>query len=382
MLKKNSVYLLLLIICWNSITAESSYEKEIVQAVDSLRSIAPTSDQEKLKAYNKIMDDNWSVFSKDKDDSIPILVRILEQEIQSKEPNHLILLDLGYFLALSDGKAERTPIILKVFEKIDSRQPIVSANSQQYFQLSLFLSNRQAPGFLRLIDERFLRSEATAFFIPQHMINVDGHGQRTHLYGVYGKESIPHLLNLLGKENDTKTKRSITSILRRICTPECAQGIFEFLKTEKDHEAFVNGTYILLDNAGPKGKELYLELQLKDLAPKTLDYFKSEQDYVSKQTYEFLSSKIERKFGKSRNRFSKSELIEQIELMIRNKGASMTLHPLDILESSVDKEVLIEKLIEARRNCFLRTNQHGLEDIDINNLILNALYFKKEKKNE
>lgn len=356
--------------------ADSSYEKEIFKAADSLRSIVPTSDKEKLKEYNQTMDDNWSLFSKDKDDSVPVLVRILEQEIESKEPNALVLMDLTYFIALSDKKSERVAFLSKVYQRIDPEKPIISSNSQQFFLLSLYMSYKQVPGFLKQIDDKFLQTEATPFFIPQHVVNVDGHAQRTHLYGAYGKENIEHLLDLLEKEKNLKIKRSLTSILRRICTPICAKRIGKFLETEKDHEIFVNGTYILLDNAGPEGKEVYLKLRPNDLSAKTSDYFKSEQDYVRNQSYEFLISKIEKKFGKSGNSFSKSELKEQIEQMIRNKGASRTIHPLDLLQSDLDKDFLIEKLIEARRNCFLRTNQHGMQDIDINNLILNALYYR------
>ncbi len=356
--------------------ASESYEEQVISSVESLRKISPTEDKKELENYNSIMDNNWSIFAKKKEVSLPILTEILNKEIVSKEPNHLLLLDLGWFIALSDEKAEFNSILFKVYEKIDYRQKIILYNSQQYFRYSLLLSSRQLPGFLNLIDQRFLKNEARSFFIPQHVAMVDAHAQRTHLYGIYGKESIRHLLDILKIEKDVPIRRSVLSILRRICTVECAQDTFELLSYEQDHESFVNGTYILLDNTGPKGRELYLKLNPKNLSEKTRNYFKNEQNYVKNLSFEFLVNKMEKKYGKSGNNFSNEEFIVEIDKMINNMGASRVLHPLDFITSSQDKESLIEKLIESRRNCFHRLNRHGMEDIDISNMIINTLYFK------
>lgn len=66
--------------------------------------------------------------------------------------------------------------------------------------------------------------------------------------------------------------------------------------------------------------------------------------------------------------------------MIQNEGASNEIHPIDIINSNIKIDLLIEKLIESRRNCFKRVNRRGMLDIDITNMILNILYYKKEIK--
>ena len=363
--------------CTLSISAIDPYEQEIQTAIVNLRKVTPSDKEEELKKFNSIMDENWKIFNKKKDISRPILINILKQEMASPNGNDLVLLDIGWFLALSDKQSELSSFLLNVYQKIDFTKKIISFNDEQFFRYSLFLSARQIPDFLPLIDKRYLRRESSSFVVPQHVIVVNGHSQRTHLYGVYGKPSNEHLLSILKSEKDVKIRRSLLSILRRTCTEACAQDIYELLRKETDHESFVNGSYIMLDNAGPKGRELYLQLKPSNLSEKTQDYLKSEQAYVKKVNFEYLVDKIEKKFGNTPNNFSETEILSLTERMIEDYGKSDRLHPLDFIRVKADKKVLIEKLMESRRKCFLRVNQHGLEDIDITNMVINALQYKK-----
>ncbi|TGL85467.1 hypothetical protein EHQ68_16770 [Leptospira congkakensis] len=348
-------WILLFIVFCASLSAET-YEEEVNRSIESIRTIKDSDDKKEIEEFNSLMDANWKKFSEKKSVSIPI--------IQTKL------------------KEEQIDLITKTFETIDFRNPTIVQNTQQYFRLALFLSEKQIPGFLNLIDQRFLQNESRSFFIPQHIAMVDAHAQRTHLYGIYGNQSVPHLINLLKIEKDTKLRQSITSILRRICTPDCANDIYEMLETEQDHTTFVNGTYILLDNSGPIGRELYLKLKPKSLSKETDDYFFSEKTYVKNQSYPFFIGKIKKKYGESSNNFSDSKLLAEIDKMIQNQGATQTIHPLDFFSNSIEKQILIDKLIEARRKCFLRINRHGMEDIDINNFILNTIYYKDQITND
>ncbi|TGL53455.1 hypothetical protein EHQ55_02390 [Leptospira meyeri] len=359
-----------------------SYEEEVIHSIESIRTIRTSEDKTEIENFNSLMDSNWKKFSEKKSTSLPIIRTKLKNELSSKSPNQMILLDLSWYLALSNPEKEEIDLIEKAYETIDFQSPIIIQNTQQYFRLALFLSEKKIPNFLYSIDKRFLQNETKSFFIPQHVAMVDAHAQRTHLYGVYGDQSVPHLLKMLKTETDAKLRQSITSILRRICTPDCANDIYTMLETENDHLTFVNETYILLDNVGPIGKELYLKLKPKSLSKETENYFFSEQNYVKNQSYDFFIGKLKKKYGESSNDFSDSKLMSEIEKMIQNKGESHTIHPLDFFSNSIDKQILINKLIEARRKCFLRINHHGMQDIDINNFILNTLYYKEQIPNE
>lgn len=357
--------------------ADEAYEVQIVNAIESLRAIRPTHDKQELANFNHTMDKNWVLFRKDRAVSIPVLVNALKKENELPQPSDLVLLDLAWFLSLNVGDdLNQIPVLLKAYERIEFKNLIIQQNEEEMFRLSLFFSDRQLPGFLRLIDERYLRKNSGSFFIPQHVATVGSHAQRTHLYGIYGKGSIRHLLDMLKSEDDVATRRSLTSILRRICTVDCAADIFALLSNEKDHETFVNGTYIMLDNAGPLGRKLYLELAPLDLTDKTQVYFQSERAYAEKQSFEFLVAKMEKKYGKSGNALSDAELLSETEKMINNAGSSGVLHPLDFINSKLSKEMLTGKLIESRRKCFLRLNRHGMEDIDITNMVLNTLQYR------
>ncbi|MGE8721288.1 hypothetical protein ACO2KH_07480 [Leptospira terpstrae] len=370
-------YWLLLLLIFTLDLSANSYEDEVISSIESIRTIKASEDKNEIGKFNSLMDANWKKFSEKKSVSIPIIQIKLKEELNSPSPNQMVLLDLSWFLAISNPNKEDLEIILKTYEAIDFQDPLIVQNTQQYFRLALFLSEKQIPDFLYSIDKRFLKNENRSFFIPQHVAMVDAHAQRTHLYGVYGKQSIKHLTNILKKEKDTKLRQSITSILRRICTPDCARDISEMLESEEDHKTFVNGTYILLDNAGPIGKYLYLKLNPKSLSKETQDYFISEQNYVKNQSFEFFITKIKKKYGESSNSFSDSQLLSEIEKMILENGESHSIHPLDFFSNKIDKQFLIEKIIEARRKCFLRINHHGMQDIDLNNLILNTLYYKE-----
>jgi hypothetical protein len=369
--------LLIFLVCGPHLLAAASYEFEIERAVESLRTVVPTEDKVLLEKYNDLMDRNWSVYRQDLNKSSIFLFTILKQEMSSKAPNDLVIMDISWFLALFDGRPAINEVLLDAYRRIDYQKKIISYYAEQYFRLSLFLSGRQLPGFLELIDKRFLRKSEASFFIPQHITMVDSHSQRTHLYGAYGRLSVKHLLEILKYEKDTFQRRSLTSILRRICTIECAQPIFELLKKEKDHEAFVNGTYIMLDNTGPVGRELYLKLSISDLPDKTADYFKNEQEYAQKMTYDFLVGRIKGKFGDQDSSISDTELLTQTEIMTKNFGISHTIHPMHFLNSKINKSILIEKLLEYRRRCFYRVSRHAMDDIDTTNQIIKALYFKK-----
>lgn len=373
-------YWLLLLLIFTLDLSANTYEEEVISSIESIRTIKASEDKNEIGEFNSLMDANWKKFSEKKSVSIPIIQIKLKEELNSPSPNQMVLLDLSWFLAISNPNKEDLEIILKTYEAIDFQDPLMVQNTQQYFRLALFLSEKQIPDFLYSIDKRFLRNENRSFFIPQHVALVDAHAQRTHLYGVYGKQSIKHLTIILKKEKDTKLRQSITSILRRICTPDCARDIYEMLESEEDHKTFVNGTYILLDNAGPIGKDLYLKLKPKSLSKETQDYFISEQNYVKNQSFEFFITKMKKKYGESSNSFSDSQLLSEIEKMILENGESHSIHPLDFFSNTIDKQVLIEKTIEARRKCFLRINHHGMQDIDLNNLILNTLYYKESTK--
>ncbi|MBM9592487.1 hypothetical protein JWG41_19745 [Leptospira sp. 201903075] len=374
-------YWLLLFVFTVGLSAES-YEEEVLRSIESIRTIKASEDKKEIGEFNSLMDANWKTFSEKKSVSIPIIHSKLKEELNSNSPNQMVLLDLSWYLTVSSPDKETLDTILKTYESIDFLNPTIAQNIQQYFRLALFLSEKQIPGFLNSIDKRFLRNENRSFFIPQHVAMVSPHAQRTHLYGIYGNQSVPHLINILKTEKDTKLRQSITSILRRICTPYCANDIYEMLETEQDHSTFVNGTYILLDNAGQVGKDLYLKLNPKSLSKETQDYFISEQNYVRNQNYDFFINKLKKKFGESSNDFSEAKLLSEIEKMIQENGESHSIHPLDFFSSTIKNEILIEKLIESRRKCFLRINHHGMQDIDLNNLILNTLYYKESTKNE
>ncbi|MDB9744223.1 hypothetical protein OAA91_01710 [Fibrobacterales bacterium] len=361
------------------INAKESFESKVLRSFNETTKISPTENKDSLTKYNEIMDDNWTLYSSNKSKSRIILTNKLKSEINLQNPNDLLILDLSSFIALTDSTNESDSILFQAFKKINYQEKIISYNAQQYFQLAIILSLKQIPKFLSQIDKAFLKASSTSFFIPQHISMVNAHSQRTHLYGAYGNEAIQHLLEILKSEQSVETRRSILSILRRICTEQCAEAISELLNVEVDHKSFVNGTYILLDNSGPIGKELYLKLLPKALPPKTQKYFESEKKYVSKISYTYLVNQLQKKFGDSQNDFSDEELMLELDLMIKNKGASYLIHPMDIINSSLPEKLLIQKLIESRRNSFQRINRHGLEDIDISNMIINTLQYKKQK---
>ncbi len=357
---------------------EESYPIRIENSINELRNIRASQDKEILKKHNSTMDENWKLYSRKKGESIVILKKILADEVNSKNPNHLVLLDLGYYISLNDSNFYSNTVILNAYKLINISEEVISQNTQEFFHFSMLFSEKQLPNFLSLLEERYVKSNSLGSFYTKDMVFVNLHAQRTHLFGVYGNLSIKYLLDLLKLEKNETLKRSYSSILRRICDSSCAQDVFTLLNSETDHETFVNETYIMLDNAGPKGRELYLKLEPKNLSEKTKDYFNSEQEYVRKMSYDFLLKKLISKYGNTTNKFSDNKVLDEIDQMIANRGASKEIHPMDILNSRLDINLLITKLVESRRQSFKRINRQGFMDIDITNMILNILYYKKE----
>jgi hypothetical protein len=151
--------------------ASAETEADVIKQVNMLREIKPSADKAVLADYNKRMDTAWKFFEAYKPLALPVLNRVLDEEIKLAQPNHLVLLDLAHFLARQNDP-KQTQLAITAFLRIDHEAEIIKANFQDLFLLAHRLAAERDPRLLPHFDRVFLVGE-NQVTVPQPAMTLD-----------------------------------------------------------------------------------------------------------------------------------------------------------------------------------------------------------------
>ncbi len=340
-----------------------------VDRVNDLRTIQPTKDQNKVSAYNKKMDAAWKYFSQNKKVAIPSLQQILIEETKQKVPNQLVLLDIAHFLA-REGKAGGVASSLEALYLIDPASPIIKDNFQDLFQLAYRLASESDTRILNVFDRIFLSTDKSVF-VPQHAMTLDGTLICVFLYGKYGANALPHLLELL---NDPRYRVRVLEILIWLGNVESVPKIQSVMKSHRDYDTFTRAAAYMMQVGGKAGKEAMLAVKVDELDVGSREYYNKVVGAIRETTY----SGIEKSFAAmpGYKKTDDSALKIRLAKMAETYGKDDDLHPLVILKSGLTDNMLVAELTLIRQRIFYRLSNEALTDVKMTNAIMNALSYR------
>lgn len=367
----NSILKLCLALLVTSLTQASAaaLDQGTVDRVDDLRKIHATEDKEKIDGFNKMMDAAWKYFSQNKAVSVPTLQQILVEETASKSPNHLVLLDLGHFL-VREGGAENMRAAREAFFKIDASVSVIRYNFQDLFHLAYRLAGERDPRMLKTFDRMFLATKGSVF-VPQHVMTLDGTLICVFLYGKYGVDSVPHLLERL---NEPQHRLRVMEMLVWLGSAEAMPAVLRAMQTNRDDDTFKRAVTYMMTTGGKAGRDAMLALKPDELATESRKYYSEILSAVKETSY----ARLEKSFAS----MSGYKPIDDAALRVRLTkmreayGKDDDLHPLVILKSRLPRDELIRELSASRDRMFYRLSNEALTDVKITNALINTLRFR------
>jgi len=350
-------------------------EEEVLQKLDLIRSIKVVSDEEKIKYYNSELDKTWRYFKDNEIEVLPILKKQIEIEANKSNPNHFLLLDVGYFLMLSGGP-DYVDTAKKVFYKIHHHESVVSANLKQLFEFSYRISATGDPDILPYLDSAFLSRKGDEIFIPQHAMRLGRGLMNVFLYGVYGPKSEEHLQALLQQniKSNPELSRFIVELLIWIGTEKSIPQVMQLMETQRDYDTFARCLAYFMSIGGKAGQQIMLDIDVGKYDAKTRQYYENTKEALRKPSFEGYQKIFARMPGEQN--LKNSVVKTRLEAMYENYGKDDETHPLAILNADLPKEYLIEQLVRIRSRMFHRLSDEALSDVKVTNALLNALRYK------
>lgn len=376
LMRRKLGFLIALLLCYlaSSIPVLAATEAEIVSAIGQLRNSQPIDDRAAQAVWNARMDGAWTTLRASPSQSAPLVRRELALEIKKQDPDQFFLLDTAY-LSMALDRASAVPLALQALAKIDPTAKIIRYNDQELFNFTYDLAKTGDVAVRALIDRLFLSSfEGRQIFIPQHVFTVTPELMATFLYGVTGADAEGHLARLLTAQPDMRVK--LLEVLYFLGSEESVPSIAETLSRYGDNDTVARGITVLMTVGGPKGQEVVMKLDSAGFDHEAKKYLASVRKAAPEVSLKSQAKALER-FTGSVTKLSDTKLKERLELMYQNFGKDDELSPSVILKSSLPSAFLIGEMKRVRSRMFFRLNQHALEDVQVTNLIINALQYRQ-----
>ncbi len=349
--------------------APAPIEQEVQAKLDQLRAIKTGPNARPTAEYNRQMDEAWTFYNRNKEQAMPILARELDGEIGKAKRSDMVLLDIGYLLAMQ-GEATYKQTGKRALLAMNPANEVVQQNFQQLFSFTYLLAgdhDAEMPGF---IDKVFLTTEQKTF-VPQHSMTLDATLMGVFLYGKYGPDAEAHLRPLLA---NPKLRNRVLEILVWLGSPACIPEVKAAMAANRDYDTFVRATAVMMSNGGPDGRAAMLAVNSDTLDAKARDYYLKTLPAIKAANYESAAAPLKRlpDFKK----LSDDEVRQRLQKMFKNFGKDNETHPYAILSSGVPKAYLIDELSKIRSRMLYRLSDEALSDVQITNALINALQYR------
>lgn len=347
----------------------ATLEAQTAEKLQQIRAIRPGQGDQADDAYNKQLDAAWEFFNTNKQQVLPVLRRLLKAEIEAREPNNLVLLDIGWYLhesELPDGKTLGREALFR----LDPRAPIIEWNRKEFFELVHGAAEDHDPRVLTLIDSEFLRSDKK-IVIPEHSLELDGTVVCVFLYGAYGADAESAVR---AKLTDRSSANRAIEILIWLGSPESLQAVGAALSAAPNYETLSRVAAYMMQAAGPAGRDFMLKLDPKVLDAQGRDFLSKNRGAVQATTFDSIRKSSESLPGDKR--LSDDEVKTRLNAMIANFGKADRTSPLAILDSGLPGNFLIAQLLEARHRSLYRLSDEALGDVEVTNSLINGLRYR------
>lgn len=354
---------------WSAPITASTIEAETLAKIGQLRAISTVAGSKPTAEYNNQMDATWKFFNKNKNEVLPILARELEAEMANTKPSDLVLLDIGYFLAIQNNDPYKKIAKRALFTLTPSAE-VIQWNFQELFNFTYGFADDRDPKMLEFFDKVFLTTDKNAF-VPQHAMTLDGTLMCVFLYGKYGPESEVHLRRLLA---DPKLRNRVIEILVWIGSAASLSDIKGAMAANRDHETFLRATAFMMGVGGPDGRAVMLGTETNGLAPKSKEYFNGIAQAVKESSFDTACRSLKSLPGYKK--LTDEQVQARLQAMYKNFGKDVDTHPMAIVNSGLSKNYLISELIKIRARMLYRLSNEALDDVQITNALMNALRYR------
>ncbi len=351
-------------------------EAEILEKVAGLRGIQPTKDKAKLESLNERMDAAWDFVKAHKAEAMPVVRRELAKALEEAVVDQFLALDLGNLVLSLDGKAGEA-LALKALGKIDPKAEIIRWNFQELFDFTHALAELGSAEVLDQIDRLFLPgTEKLEFFRAPHMVKLSPEDLCVLLYGVTGPKAEAHLLKRLA--DSPKSRLRLLEVLGQLGSAESVEGVRQAMAAAGDYDMFTRGLKFMMTLGGPAGREAMLAFDPKPLDAKARAYHKQILPEVRKVSAATLQEAVKGLGGKDGGKpLGDEELKARLKTMRDNYGVDDETSPAALLASKLPPAFLLGELKEIRSRMCHRKDNHAIEDMEVTNLIINALQFMR-----
>lgn len=350
--------------------ASKNIHVETLNRLQIIRSIGINPTQININKYDFGRKNIWSFFLANKKITLPILERELRAETVKKKKNDFFLLEIGHFLFLNGSVAQKETATRALYS-IDSSKISITANFDKLFHFTYLVSKERYPGILEFVDDTFFSNVRQRIVTADQPLTLDGAIICVFLYGAYGPDSEQHLLT-----NFTHPKKRLFAIeiLTWIGSEQSVPRVKKAIFQETDYNLLTRALTYLLQNGGPEGIQVILELPTNGFNKDLLKFYDRIHKAAKIISLESLTARYSRHPGKTE--YSDEELKQNITHMYDKGKLDRQLNPVTIIKSKLSNQYLLLELSKIRRKMFSRISYLGMGDIQFINSLMNAIQFR------
>lgn len=346
--------------------AAASGEADVLARLTQMRAMQAPANAVAAREQNHTLDNAWRFFGDNKPTALHVLRRELAAELRKPQPNQLILLDIGFFLARLGEPGDKA-LSMQALRTIDADAPLIKASSEQLFRFAHLTAADHDERLFPLLDKAFLHGKVTVF-VPQHGFTVDEATTAALIYGQYGAKGEAHLRGLLG---DSTIRNKVLEVLIAIGSPDSVPAVAALLQSE-DPDTFVRAVTFLARTGGPQGRDALTAFDAKALQGKSREYFAQVSPRLKGLVFESMRGE------RSEQPISDEEVRRRLESLYERYGEHEDLQASDILYSTLPKQFLIDQLTRIRERTLLRVSDEALADLEMTNTVLNTLRYRPD----
>ncbi len=340
-----------------ALAGDAATDASIAARIAQIRAMPAAANSAAAGAQRRELDAAWRYFGDYREDAVPLLRRELAAELRSPHPSQPLLLDAACFLlayGADSDKALATQAALAI-------NPDAFLDGPQLFRLMHAAAASRDARLLPLIDRIFLR-KAVSLPLPQQGSAIDETGVRALLYGQFGLAGERHLANQL---RDPALGKPVLDVLQLVGSPDSVPAVTPLLQNP-DMEIFTRAVNFLLRAGGPQGRLAVLALSPRALSKEARGFLAPMREKLAQQPAP--------QAGKGA--LPDTEVRRQLDVLEASNGNYDGIDPAAIVQSSLPKKELIERLSRIRERTFARATNEALDDADTTSTLLNALSYR------
>jgi hypothetical protein len=361
-----------------ALAAAATPEQETLDRLAQMRGLPVASATADAAQQRRELDAAWRWFGNHKSVALPVLRRELTAELKRKEPNQLVLLDVGYFLRAHGEPADRA-LSLQALLAIDPAGVAATAQGQQLFRFVHASAADRDVRLFPLIDKVFLRGDVTVL-LPQQGYTVDATSVCIYLYGQFGSAAERHLRGLLG---DAALVNRALEVLMWVGSPDSVPAVAALLDhADADADVFARAVTFLLRAGGPQGKQALMAFDPRGLQGKAREFYLQTRQQVANQYFDALVQQLSDtppgEKGPAPRRLDEAATRQVLQSLFASYGSYEGVQPIEIALARMPAQVLVDELVKVRERSLLRISGEALADIDTTNTLVNTLRFRSD----